>query len=186
MKLVTRPTQQYDPRQQKMWDFYINPQSETFGSVVNSGIKAGYPAASSRTLSANRWFKLRKEQMERKGFLLSDAEKVLAKTLRYKTETEVEEKGKKIVKISVGLLSVQVEAAKHVTKTLGKDHGWAERVEQTGKDGAALPSPILNVLINQRNKPNNADAREDPRRAGGNISEQDSIDSLIPDSSGTE
>ena len=186
MKLVTMPVSQYDPRQQVCWDYYINPDSPTFGSVAKSAVRAGYPEISCHSIYGSRWFRSRKEQLMRKGILLSDAERVLLKTLKYKTDREVEEKGEKIRKVNVSLLSVQVEAAKHVTKTLGKDQGWAERVEQTGKNGSALPIPIINVLINNGHTQNNGATEAGQGSAGGNLSEQDGIDSLVADSSSTE
>jgi hypothetical protein len=37
---------------------------------------------------------------------------------------------------------VQSDVAKHVTKTLGKNEGYSERLEHTGADGIGLfPSP---------------------------------------------
>jgi hypothetical protein len=177
---------QIDPRQQVCWDNFVNPESKTFGNAQRSALAAGYEEASAHNITIRAWFIARRKQLALRGDLLSDAEKVLFKTLRYKTDREVEEKGKKITKVNVGLLSVQVEAAKHVTKRLGKDQGWAERVEQTGPNGSSLPSPILNVFIHNGNKPNNADAREDQGLPGGDFSEQDGIDHLISDSPSPE
>ncbi len=176
-----------DPRQQIMWDLYVDPKSKTFGNAYGSAVAAGYSTILARQVYVRAWFKDKVAAFKRRGVILSDAEKALAKTLRYKTDEEIELNGKKHTMVNTKLLAVQIDAAKHVTKTLGKDQGWAERVEHGGPNGSALPTPIINVLqFNNRNKPDNGDASADTSDPRGNISEQDSIDSLISDSSGTE
>jgi hypothetical protein len=142
-----------DPRQQKCWDLFINPDSPSFGNARSSAIAAGYEDASAMNITIRAWWKERKRQFLLRHDLLSDAEKALSKTLKYKTDIEIEnEAGRKEVRVNVGLLSIQTDVAKHVTRTLGKDQGWAERHELTGKDGKDLPVPIMGGITNADGK----------------------------------
>ena len=70
--------------------------------------------------------------------MLSKAERVLDKTLDLPA---VDEEGK----VDVALLRVQTDVSKHLTSTLGKNEGYSTRVENTGKDGSDLPTPIINI-----------------------------------------
>lgn len=119
-----------DPREQICWDFYVESVAKGQDNAFESAIKAGYEESSAKNITLRGWFKERLEDLERKN-MLSDAEKLLRKTLRYKTE---DDEGK----VKVDLLRVQVDASKHLTSTLGKDKGYSSRVEATGKDGTKL------------------------------------------------
>ena len=45
-------------------------------------------------------------------------------------------------------LKVVADVSKFIVKTQGKDNGWSERTEHTGKDGKDLiPIPILNGIL---------------------------------------
>lgn len=123
-----------DPRQKLCWDFYVNPKSETFGNALQSALKAGYEESYSRTITDTEWFceKVRRLNM------LSKAEKVLDRTLDLPA---VDEEGK----VDVALLRVQTDVSKHLTSTLGKNEGYSTRIENTGKDGNDLPTPIINI-----------------------------------------
>jgi len=139
-----------DPRQKICWEYYINPKSETFGNGLRSAIKAGYEEGTASQITTFPWFveKLRRLNM------LSKAEKVLDKTLEYKTETEDG-------KVQVDLLRVQTDVAKHITKTLGKEEGYSERTELTGKNGNDLiPKPLLGGQSNGNNNPSNPETTE--------------------------
>ncbi len=113
-----------DIRQKRCWDFYVNPKSETYGNASASAVKAGYAQSSSDTITTTEWFKTKLRRLN----LLSKAEKVLNKTLDMETLGDY---GKE----QADLLRVQNDAAKFVAKTLGKDEGYSERTEVTGKDG---------------------------------------------------
>ena len=62
--------------------------------------------------------------------MLTKAEKVLDKTLTYEP---VDQEGN----IKTDLLRIRTDVAKHVSKTLGKEH-YSERQEHTGKNGSPL------------------------------------------------
>lgn len=97
--------------------------------------------------------------------MLDKAERVLDKTLQLEA---VDQEGK----VQVDLLRVQTDVAKHLTKTLGKEH-YSERTEVTGKDGEKLlPTPILsNVQSDESNEKGNEPQEATEVHSGGNISE---------------
>lgn len=134
--LVEEKTPQFDIRQKMMWDNYADPRSKTFGNALASAMKAGYAETTSRNITNQRFFKERIRRLN----MLSRAEKVLKRTLIMKTEDP--ETGKE----QADLLRIQVDVAKHITKTLGKDDGYSERSEVTGKDGSPIvfmPTELL-------------------------------------------
>ncbi len=128
---------QLDPRQKLCWESYINPKSETFGNATQSAIKAGYEPDYADQITTVEWFKGKLRRLN----MLSKGEKVLDETLDY---IAIDDKGK----IDVGIARIKLDAAKVVVTTLGKDEGYSTRVENTGKDGAELPTPIINVYRN--------------------------------------
>lgn len=120
-------SQYFDPRQKVFWDNYVNPKSEWFSNAYRSALAAGYTDWYAMSITGRRFFK---EKLRRMNFL-GKAEKVLDKTLDMDT---TDEKGRE----QADLLRVQTDVAKHITKTLGKDEGYAERSEVTGKDGQGI------------------------------------------------
>ena len=113
-----------DPREQIMWDFYVESIIEGKVNAYAAAVKAGYEEATSKQITIRRWFLDRLEDLERKD-MLSKAEKKLAKTLTYEVEKEGE--------IKTDLLRIQVDVSKHLTSTLGKDKGYSTRTEQNIK-----------------------------------------------------
>jgi hypothetical protein len=123
-----------DPREQICWDFYVESLLNGQPNAYSSAIKAGYEESSAKNITLRGWFRERHDSLSRKE-MLSDAEKVLRKTLRYKTE-KIRDDGTEEIKTD--LLRVQTDVAKHITSTLGKNEGYSTRNELTGKDGEAL------------------------------------------------
>ena len=119
-----------DPREQIMWDIYVSNMAKGIENAYQAAIEAGYAEDTAKNITLTGWYKERKDKLRRKE-MLSKAEKVLDRTL---TLEPVDEKGE----IKVDLLRVQTDVAKHITKTLGKDEGYSERQEHTGKDGKDL------------------------------------------------
>lgn len=107
-----------DPRQKLCWESYINPRSETFGNAYRSAVLAGYEDETAKHITLQNWFL---EKLRRLN-LLSKGEKVLEETLDY---VVLNEEGK--VDASIGRL--KLDAAKHVTSTLGKDIGYSTKTE---------------------------------------------------------
>lgn len=119
-----------DPREQIMWDYYVDSIRENRVNAYESAIKAGYEESTAKQITVRRWFLERLEDLERKD-MLSKAEKKLAKSLTYEVE---DEEGK----IKTDLLRIQVDVSKHLTETLGKNKGYSKRNELTGADGKQI------------------------------------------------
>lgn len=123
---------QLDPRQKLCWESYINPRSETFGNATQSAIKAGYEPDYADQITTIEWFKGKLRRLN----MLSKGERVLEETLEY---IALNEEGK----VDVGIARIKLDAAKHVTSTLGKEEGYSNRSEITGKDGKDLVPETL-------------------------------------------
>jgi hypothetical protein len=118
-----------DPRQKLCWELYITPETDYFGNAYQSAVKAGYEEKTALRITTADWF----VEKVRRLNLLGKAEKVLNKTLDYETEADG--------KVQTDLLRVQTDVAKFIAKTQGKNEGYSERTELTGKDGESLISP---------------------------------------------
>lgn len=116
-----------DPRQKLCWDLYVNPKSETFGNATQSAVKAGYEYDYADQITTSEWFKGRLRRLN----MLGKAEKALDETLEY---NPINEEGK----IDPAIARVRLDAAKHITNTLGKDEGYSSRTEVTGKNGEPI------------------------------------------------
>lgn len=123
-----------DPRQSLFWNLYNDYASETFSNAYQSAQKAGYTEAYSATITTQEWFC----EKVRRNKLIGKSERILDRTLDLSIETD---EGK----ILPDIVRIQVDVAKHVTKTLGKDLGYSDRTEHTGKDGKDLPTPIISI-----------------------------------------
>jgi len=141
MKLRKRKSEELDdillsPMQKLCWDNYTNPKSKTFSNASASARNAGFSSTYARTVMTREWFKQRQLKMG----LLGKAERVLNKVMSIECTTDKEGQER------ADILRVQVDAAKHVTKTLGKDEGWSERQELTGAGGEPvvfLPAELI-------------------------------------------
>lgn len=133
---------QLDPRQKLCWENYINPKSATFGNGLQSALKAGYSESHSATITTEEWFQAK---VRRLG-MLSKGEKVLNETLDYDVLD------KETGKIDSGIARIKLDAAKHVTSTLGKNEGYSTKVEQelSNPDGT-----LKTIIINKSNASNN-------------------------------
>lgn len=107
------------PQQIAFLNYYNNPKEETFGNALQSAIKAGYSQeyAESLTYQMPDWLS---ENLGRRKRMLNKAENVLDKLLGSEDER------------------IALDAGKFVAKTLGKNDGYSERTEHTGKDGEKL------------------------------------------------
>ena len=118
---------QLDPRQRYCWNYYVNPKSETFSNAYASAIKAGYEEETAIKITTVQWFTERRRRLG----LLAKGEKVLEETLEYSI---LNEEGKR----DAAIARIKLDAAKHVTSTLGKDEGYSQRQEHTGANGEKL------------------------------------------------
>lgn len=124
---VIREPKRLDIRQRICWNNYVDPKSKTFGSGYRSAIAAGYTEYYAKTITTQVFFKAR---MRRLG-LLTKAEKVFDKTLEMNT---INKEGIE----DAALIRVQNDTAKFIAKTQGKDEGYTERNELTGKNGEGI------------------------------------------------
>ena len=136
-----------DPREQIMWDIYIEKMANGKVNAYESAIEAGYEESSAKNITLRGWFKDRLDNLARIE-MLSLAEKKLKKTLEYDPEKVNKDGGKEI---KTDLLRIQTDVAKHLTETLGKDKGYSKRNEVTGKDGKDF-IPIGEININYKPK----------------------------------
>lgn len=127
-----------DPREQVMWDFYVEGIANGQENAYAAAIKAGYEDATARQITIRSWFIERKEKLRRKE-MVSKAEKVLVKTLEYEP---VNEDGK----IDNQLLSIQNKTAQFIAETQGKNDGWSKRTELTGMNGEKLTIQFAEVF----------------------------------------
>ncbi len=110
---------QLDPRQKLCWEYYINPKSETFGNGRQSAMKAGYEEETANQITIAKWFLVKTRRLN----MLSKGEKVLDETLEY------DPKDADTGKVDIGIARIKLDAAKHVTSTLGKNEGYSTRSE---------------------------------------------------------
>lgn len=132
-----------NPRQAKLWRLYTNPKSpKTFGNGYQSAMASGYTHESSLVITDTKWFKAKKRKMG----LINKAENVMDKILDMDTN-----------KIEADKLRVQSDTAKFIAKTLGKEQGYSERTEVTGKDGGAIIFMPAELIEKHNLKENNID-----------------------------
>lgn len=108
-----------DPREQICWDLYVNSITKGQANATKAAIKAGYSKDHSRNITLQGWFKERLSKLKRRE-MLSKAERNLDKIM----DLPLEDKA-----------NVVLDASKFIAKTLGKDEGYSDRSELTGKDG---------------------------------------------------
>lgn len=147
-----------DPREQKTWDIYVTKLANGIDNAYQSALEGGYEKSTAKNITMRGWFKDRKEELERKD-MLSDAEKVLRKTLRYNVEKTNKETGE--TEIKTDLLRIQTDVAKTVATTLGKDKGYSTRIENTGKNGQDLINTVLVHFLDKKDEPTNQDTNPD-------------------------
>lgn len=130
-----------DPREQIMWEIYVSKLVKGIDNAYESAIEAGYEETTAKNITLTGWYKERKAKLRRKD-MLTKSEKVLDRTLDMVT---VNEKGFE----DPQLLKIQVDVAKTIVSTLGKEEGYSTRQEVTGKDGKDLKISFDPVFENK-------------------------------------
>jgi len=123
---------QLDARQKLCWDFYTNPNGETFGNAKTSAIKAGYTDGSADTITLTDWFCGR---LWRLNSVMKGEEKM--KELMELPLKDVNDR------VDVGIARIQADLAKYLTTTQGKNEGYSSRTELTGANGEAIQVQTL-------------------------------------------
>lgn len=132
--------------QQKAWDFYVQTVIAGKPDMTNSGIKAGYTPSSAGRITTQKWFKDRKKKLDRMG-MLSDAEQNLKKLLNTPWMVQKQKNGEKVLELDTEVARLVLDVSKTIVKSLGKDEGYSERSEVTGKGGEPIvfmPAELLN------------------------------------------
>ena len=121
------------PQQQEFLKNYLNPKSKTWGNALQSAIDAGYTEEYAKVMISRDldWL----SEYVKKNNLVIKAEKNMEMALDGLLDDP--EKGKK---------ELQYKASEFILKTQGKDLGYTERTELTGKDGEKL---IENTLTQE-------------------------------------
>ena len=125
-----------NPRMNLCWDFYTDPESDSFGNAAKSGRKAGYTDQSADQVSMQAWFQAR----VRKTDMLDKAEKVLGNMLDMDEEDEQVFEGKKTgVKVrTAAIVKIKQDTAKYVTERIGKESWAAQSGVDVTVDGMRL------------------------------------------------
>lgn len=131
------------PQQLDFLKYYLDPTSETYSDAKNSALRAKYSQEYSETITT-------------KGLIwLSDSvgqKRKLVEKAKKKLDIFLDSEDEKIAQ----------DTTKFVLKTIGKDEGFSERTEMTGKNGQDLiPKPILDVQENDSDKQNTETNQED-------------------------
>ncbi len=123
-----------DPRQEKFLLAYLNPKSPTWSNALQSALSAGYSQETSENLMSTmpKWL----SESLGKTKLVQKAEKNLDMALDGLLDDP--EKGPK---------NIQWKATEMALRTQGKDQGYSERTELTGKDGKDFE--VKTIIINK-------------------------------------
>lgn len=122
-----------DPRQELFLKAYLDPKSKTWRNALQSGLAVGYSQEYSENITSQmpNWLL----ESLGKNNLVQKAEKNLELALDGSLDDA--EKGAKVI---------QYKATEFVLKTQGKEQGYTERTELTGKNGEDL---IKTIIINK-------------------------------------
>lgn len=118
-----------NPQQMAFKEAYLNPESETFGNALRSGLSAGYTQEYSESIGnqGTDWFAEILGDFQR----LQTAEQVIDEILATPLRGDP------------SLINAVGKLAMFTAETLGKKK-YAKRTELTGNDGKDLvPTPIL-------------------------------------------
>jgi len=129
-----------DPREQIMWDIYVTKMAKGIENAYEAAIEAGYEPTTAKNVTLTGWYKERKAKLKRKE-MFSKAERNLDNVLDLDT---IDEKGN----ISPQLLKIKTDVSTIIVKSLGKEEGYTDRTEHTGKNGESLSISIVNYADN--------------------------------------
>ena len=119
-----------DPRQALCWSLYIDPNSETFGEITKSAIKAGYSPKSARLTSGTKWFMTLYAKLNR----IKKAEQVLDETLDLDTmNTGTTKKGDTFDYIDSGIVRAKTDVAKFILEKTNKEYQPRKELDITSQ-----------------------------------------------------
>jgi hypothetical protein len=154
--ISTNHDNKIDPRQQLCWDYYVESVMNGSPNIYKSALRAGYTEASSQGIANTKWFKDKKKRFKRNG-MLTMAEKNLEKIMKMPYMVKKMVKGEEVMEVDTDVLRIIVDVSKSIVKSLGKDEGYSERSEVTGKGGDPIifmPAELLakHNLLDNNNK----------------------------------
>ena len=132
-----------DPRQEVCWGYYLESLAAGLPSAKASALKAGYEESSASQITVTSWFLERLDGLRRKG-MRSKAERNLDKMLDTKWTAGEGEDGAPVPEV----MRIVADVSKTVATRLGKDDGWSDRTELTGKNGEDLHVQIVSYADN--------------------------------------
>lgn len=126
------------PQQELFLAAYTNPKSDTFSNALQSALKAGYSEEYANNITGQLpdWLSESLGDLKR----LRKAERNLEEVQNLEI-TDAEGKP------DSQLIAQRTKVDIFIAERLGKQK-YSARQELTGKDGAELPTPIINVLRN--------------------------------------
>jgi len=137
-EIVPKTKQQEDQaRRQRCWDYYVESVIEGRPNVRGSAIKAGFSPNAINDIAQSKWFLDKKKGLKR-SVMLSRAEKNLNDVLRLPYMVQKQKDGVPYMEVDTDILRIVMDVSKSLVKSLGKDEGYSERSEVTGKDGQPI------------------------------------------------
>lgn len=127
-----------DPREQVMWDFYMETVEAKSPNAYQSAINAGYGESHAKNITRQGWFAERSRKMK--------SVQRVEKAEEFFDELQAMDIRDGKTDINPHLLKAKLDISKFLTSTQGKDKGYSMKTEvdhtTNGKD---LPSPIMPV-----------------------------------------
>ena len=138
---------EFTPQQLAFIDNYFNPESETYGKMTKSGVKAGFDEKYSENLSSMglKWFEAAMGLYGEDDFL-KEIDEELKKMVRLETIGHVKIGDEVVAKQDPQLLKIKQDTLKFLAERLNKSK-YSTRTELTGKDGQNLKisfDPVFN------------------------------------------
>lgn len=148
-QIIGKKGQYEDPRQQLCWDYYVQGFVAGSPNLKAAAMKAGYTEISAEKVRKTKWFIDRNKKLKRSD-MFSKAEKNLRDVLNLKYIFNRKVGGEMVDEVDTDVLRIIVDVSKSLVKSLGKDEGYSDRSEVTGKGGEPVMFMPLE-LINKHN-----------------------------------
>ncbi len=136
-----------DPRQAKTIALYKNPNSETFGNLKQSMIRAGYPETSTNSIYTTKpkWLT---ENITKQVDMIQQAEDNLQRYNSIKVDIEGDDKN------AIDIAKLQIDVSKFILKTLGKGKYGTDDNSEKVPD---VQINIVNYSDRKQEKPRDAE-----------------------------
>jgi len=132
-------------RQDLFWEFYATTVLEGVPNITQSAIKAGFTEDFAERVGQQKWFKEKFKKVFRDD-MLSKAEKNLKEILSLPYLIKKKKDGEEYYEVDTDILKLVLDTSKTIVKSLGKDEGYSERSEVTGKGGEPVVFMPIELL----------------------------------------